>query len=156
MERELDNRTSLIVDLSNGRIPPRTEEAKSRPRRRRSAGGPAGPEDLSLITSIKKNADVRAADPGRRGWGRASAWLGGSDRRVGGGALAPAWDVLLAVVQRPLKGHGEVERVKLLSPPRSVHESMILSAIKTWRFRPAMKDGQPVRYRRLIPISLPR
>ena len=48
VERELDNRTSLIVDPPNGRIPSRTEEAKSRSRRRRSPGGPAGPEDLSL------------------------------------------------------------------------------------------------------------
>ena len=48
VERDLDNRTSLIVDPPNGRMPPRTEEAKARPRRRRSPGGPAGPEDLSL------------------------------------------------------------------------------------------------------------
>ena len=36
---------------------------------------------------------------------------------------------------------GEVEREKMLLPQRSVHESMILSAIKTWRFRPTMIDG---------------
>ena len=33
---------------------------------------------------------------------------------------------------------------------------MILSAIKTWRFRPAEKDGLPVRYRQLIPVAIPR
>ncbi|MEE8131174.1 MAG: energy transducer TonB, partial [Vicinamibacterales bacterium] len=60
------------------------------------------------------------------------------------------------VVETIVSASGEVEKVRLVSPPQSVHEAMILSAIKTWRFRPAMKDGQPVRYRHLIPISLPR
>ena len=60
------------------------------------------------------------------------------------------------VVETIVSASGEVEKVKLVSPPQSVHEAMILSAIKTWRFQPAMKDGQPVRYRHLIPISLPR
>ena len=60
------------------------------------------------------------------------------------------------VVETIVSASGEVEKVKLVSPPQSVHEAMILSAIKTWRFQPALKDGQPVRYRHLIPISLPR
>ena len=51
---------------------------------------------------------------------------------------------------------GEVEKVQLVSPLQSVHEAMILSSIKTWRFRPAMKDHEAVRYRHLIPVALPR
>ena len=39
---------------------------------------------------------------------------------------------------------GHVETVKLIYPPNTLHESMILSAIKTWRFQPATKDGHPV------------
>ena len=41
---------------------------------------------------------------------------------------------------------GEVEQVKLISVPQNVHESMLLSAIKAWRFTPAEKDGMAVRY----------
>jgi hypothetical protein len=42
---------------------------------------------------------------------------------------------------------GEVESVKLLTRPADVRAAMMLSAIKTWRFEPATRDGQPVRYR---------
>src|SRR6184192_3258401 len=51
IEREFDNRTSLIVDPPDGRIPPLTAEAQQRraaadARRRRP---PEGPEDLSHV-----------------------------------------------------------------------------------------------------------
>ena len=50
-EREFDNRTSLIVDPPDGRIPPFTPEAQSRQSALRNAmaaglSPPAGPEDL--------------------------------------------------------------------------------------------------------------
>ena len=68
----------------------------------------------------------------------------------------PASSETVGVVEAIVSATGEVEKVKLLSPPESIHQSMILSAIKTWRFRPATKDGQPVRYRQLIPVAIPR
>ena len=51
---------------------------------------------------------------------------------------------------------GEVEQVKLISVPRNVHESMLLSAIKAWCFDPAEKDGMAVRYRQVMPITVAR
>jgi hypothetical protein len=42
---------------------------------------------------------------------------------------------------------GEVESVKLLTQPAGVMSTMMLSAIKTWRFEPAASEGHPVRYR---------
>jgi len=45
---------------------------------------------------------------------------------------------------------GEVERIKLLSPPRRMVDVMALSAAKMWRFDPALKDGAPVRYRLVL------
>jgi uncharacterized membrane protein (UPF0127 family) len=42
---------------------------------------------------------------------------------------------------------GEVESVKLVSGRTSALSGMQLSAIKAWRFEPATRDGQPVRYR---------
>jgi hypothetical protein len=60
-EREFDNRTSLIVDPPDGRIPPFTPEAKSRQSALRNAvaagvSPPDGPEDL--------NAAIRCITPG--------------------------------------------------------------------------------------------
>ncbi len=41
---------------------------------------------------------------------------------------------------------GDVTRVKLISPANRFHERMLVSAAKMWKFRPAYKDGRPVRY----------
>jgi hypothetical protein len=48
---------------------------------------------------------------------------------------------------------GNVESAKLVKAPRNVHDSMLLSAAKAWQFRPAMKDGTPVRYRKTVWIA---
>jgi hypothetical protein len=48
---------------------------------------------------------------------------------------------------------GSVESVKLLGPPRNVKDAMFLSVAKAWQFRPALKDGVPVRYRKIIWVA---
>jgi hypothetical protein len=48
---------------------------------------------------------------------------------------------------------GEVESVKLLTQSAGVGPAMMLSAIKNWRFHPATRDGQPVRYRMIIRLT---
>ena len=51
-------------------------------------------------------------------------------------------------VMEVVVGHtGAVERVKLVSQPRRMTDMMLLSGAKMWKFAPASKDGQPVRYR---------
>jgi hypothetical protein len=42
---------------------------------------------------------------------------------------------------------GSVERVRLISAARRMTDMMLLSGAKSWRFAPALLDGQPVRYR---------
>jgi hypothetical protein len=49
--------------------------------------------------------------------------------------------------------HGLVERVRIVAGPRRMPDMMLLSGAKMWRFRPAVKDGQPVRYRTTISWS---
>ena len=51
-----------------------------------------------------------------------------------------------AEVEILVSATGEVERVKLLSPGTGSRPQMMLSAVKTWIFKPAMRGGQPVRY----------
>jgi hypothetical protein len=50
---------------------------------------------------------------------------------------------------------GQVEAIKLHTPLNRYHERMIVSAAKAWRYRPALKDGKPVRYRLISSINLP-
>ena len=66
------------------------------------------------------------------------------------------WDEHFGVVEAIVSAAGEVEKVRLVAPPESIHEAMILSAIKTWRFHPATRDGHAVRYRQLIPVAISR
>jgi hypothetical protein len=53
---------------------------------------------------------------------------------------------------------GSVALATAQRSPRSLDEAMImtmsLSAAKAWRFKPAVKDGRPVRYRQVITVSL--
>ena len=51
--------------------------------------------------------------------------------------------------------NGLVERAKLRSIPRDIHEFMLVSAAKAWIFEPATIDGLTVRYRHQVRISLP-
>ena len=60
----------------------------------------------------------------------------------------------VGLVEVTVSETGEVERAKLISVPQDVHESMLLSAIKAWRFIPAEKDGMAVRYRQVMPITV--
>jgi hypothetical protein len=48
---------------------------------------------------------------------------------------------------------GVVERVRMLTAPRNIHEFMLLSAAKAWRFEPARMGGHPVRFRQLITLT---
>jgi hypothetical protein len=50
---------------------------------------------------------------------------------------------------------GDVEFVKLHTPLNRYHERMIVSAVKAWRYQPAVKAGKPVRFRLTISINLP-
>jgi hypothetical protein len=42
---------------------------------------------------------------------------------------------------------GKVEQVRMLSALERLPDIMLLSGAKSWMFKPAMKDGRPVRYR---------
>ena len=68
----------------------------------------------------------------------------------------PAADSLkraLTVVDLIVAPDGLVERVHLRTPPRTVHEFMLLSAVKAWRFQPALLDGRPVRFRHSVALT---
>ncbi|PWT85093.1 MAG: hypothetical protein C5B57_03635 [Blastocatellia bacterium] len=65
-------------------------------------------------------------------------------------------DVL--IVEVILNEAGKVDSAKAIDLPRTLGESLVLTnalaATKTWRFHPALKDGQPVRYRELIAVAI--
>ena len=48
---------------------------------------------------------------------------------------------------------GTVAEARLIPQSDRLQDRMLVSAAKAWRFRPALKDGRPVRYRVRIPIT---
>lgn len=58
------------------------------------------------------------------------------------------------VLEMVIGTNGVVERVKLRSDPRNIHEFMLVSAAKAWQFEPARLHGTPVRYLHTVFLSL--
>ena len=49
---------------------------------------------------------------------------------------------------------GDVERVRLVSPSNRFHERMLVAHAKTWKFRPAIRDGRPVKFRTVVRLTI--
>ena len=90
------------------------------------------PADESIYTAADVDVSRPNPHPSQVPW----QWPGG----------ASGTEKLEVVVSQ----RGEVERIKLLSPPRRMVDVMALSAAKMWTFDPALKDGSPVRYRLVL------
>jgi hypothetical protein len=48
---------------------------------------------------------------------------------------------------------GSVDSVRLLGEARNMYDGMWLSAIKAWQFRPAVRGGDTVKYRKTVWIA---
>jgi hypothetical protein len=57
------------------------------------------------------------------------------------------------ILELTIAADGLVERVKMLTAPRNIHEFMLLSAAKAWRFEPARLNGRPVRFRQTLTLT---
>ncbi|MGH8168877.1 MAG: hypothetical protein ACREQ1_16680, partial [Woeseiaceae bacterium] len=97
--------------------------------------------DRAIATAIYSEADADVVPPVVVYPQFPSALLGTP------GADAATFDV---VIDRS----GKVESVKVRHAPRSIANAIVLtmslSAAKAWRFQPAIRNGQPVRYRKSI------
>jgi hypothetical protein len=49
--------------------------------------------------------------------------------------------------------NGTVEEARLIPASNRLQDRLLISASKAWQFRPAEKNGRPVRYRILVPIT---
>jgi hypothetical protein len=53
-----------------------------------------------------------------------------------------------------IDAHGDVQAARISVPIHPSYDPVILSAATQWKYRPAMKDGKPVPYYKMIAISL--
>jgi TonB family protein len=49
---------------------------------------------------------------------------------------------------------GKVERATMLRPLHPSYDTALLRAARAWSFKPALKDGQPVKYAKVIEVQL--
>ena len=57
------------------------------------------------------------------------------------------------VLALAIAADGHVETATMVQPFRSPYDQIVLSAAKNWRYKPAMKDGAPVRYSMMIALA---
>ena len=66
------------------------------------------------------------------------------------GPTISSWTTRSNAMEVIVSQTGAVERVRLVTPPQRMPDMFVLSRAKVWMFKPAMKDGHPVRYRLLL------
>jgi outer membrane biosynthesis protein TonB len=60
------------------------------------------------------------------------------------------WPTVKNSMELLVTADGSVERVKWLTSRERMPDVMLLSRAKLWKFSPAVRDGQPVRYRLIV------
>lgn len=76
--------------------------------------------------------------------------------------LVPAWRFASNLPDRAFKGRlelvigetGTVETVTLVEPVWPAYDAALVQAARKWRYRPALKDGKPVKFRRVLDINI--
>jgi len=58
------------------------------------------------------------------------------------------------VLRVVIAADGKVEMASVVTPGHPAYDPLLLAAAKDWQYKPAMRDGKPVRYQKLIPFVL--
>lgn len=61
-----------------------------------------------------------------------------------------------AVIEVTIDEQGRVAAMTLRMRAHPVYDSMLLNAAKEWRYKPATLDGTPVKYRKLLQVTISR
>ena len=68
-------------------------------------------------------------------------------------ALADVFAVRVGAVQIVIDETGAVESATMTIPVNPVYDRLAMSTAKSWRYRPAMLDGTPVKFRKVIVLD---
>jgi TonB family protein len=74
--------------------------------------------------------------------------------------LPPVPQVMRQVLRQARQGaievtvaaDGSVESVALVTPSHFAYDSLLMAAARTWKYRPALRAGVPVPYKKLIRV----
>jgi TonB family protein len=65
-----------------------------------------------------------------------------------------AWRWFRGVVQVVVDEQGNVESAQLVQSMADFYDTSLLEAARRWRFEPALRGGQPVKYRKIVEITM--
>jgi TonB family protein len=74
----------------------------------------------------------------------------------------PEWHPVTPAQMRDFRGvmrvvitvDGKVESATIVTAGHPAYDPLLVAAAKDWQYKPAMRDGQPVRYQKMIPFVL--
>ena len=96
---------------------------------------------LGIFTYDWRDADVVAPVPVAQ---PVSGWWGSMGE--------PAAGTQLGAVEMVVNESGVVTDARIYLSVNRVYDTVLLESVKQWRYRPAMKDGRPVKYRRVTGV----
>jgi hypothetical protein len=73
---------------------------------------------------------------------------------LGRGAPAPVAGAPAATYELVVDESGSVEQVRLIAGDRGMRESMMRAHVKSWKFQPASRLGESVRYRMQVRVAI--
>lgn len=69
--------------------------------------------------------------------------------------MKPSGSPREAVVEIVVAINGSIESATIRQPAGSPYDALVVQSAESWRYRPATKDGAPVRYRMLVKVVIP-
>jgi TonB family protein len=65
-----------------------------------------------------------------------------------------SWRWFRGVVEVLVDERGNVESARLVESLADFYDASLLESARTWRFKPAQRDGQPVKYRKRVEVTI--
>jgi tetratricopeptide (TPR) repeat protein len=70
-------------------------------------------------------------------------------------SLGPIGAAATLAIEVILTAQGKVESATVRTPDTSGLAPLVLRAVQAWRYRPAVREGRPVRYRMMVQVVIP-
>ena len=130
-----------FVDLSAAASAPPPEPKREEPPAPAPTAAPAVPEHQRIYTA--EDEGVTPATPIRQDVPRVQTGLSSQSRDRG-------------VLDITIDEQGRVVQATVRLSLHPIYDSQLLAAAREWRYSPAMLNGKPVKYRKIIQITLTR
>ena len=64
------------------------------------------------------------------------------------------WRWIRGIVEVIVDQRGNVESANMVQSLADFYDASLIEAARGWRFKPALRDGQPVKYRKHVEVTM--